>query len=134
MSARSALEGLDISAVLAAFLEQSQKHGHTADSDADLSLAFFRNELISRAQMLDVILPGDRQRLDVGYSRAATIAAFALATMRRIRREQATCNTAPAACAHPHTLRVPPSRDFPFGAERCHDCKAVLVRPQELGR
>lgn len=93
MSARAALEELDVAAVLAAFRDQSDKHGHTAESDAELPLAYFHNSLVSRAQQLDVILPGDRQQLEIGYRRAATLAALSIATMRRIRLEQA-CNTA----------------------------------------
>lgn len=92
-----ALEELDISAVLAAFRGQAEQHGHTADSDADLPLGYFRNELVGRAQGLDVMLPGDRQNLTVAYARAARLAALAIATMRRIRREEAACNTAAAA-------------------------------------
>lgn len=93
MSARAALEELDVAAVLAAFRDQSDKHGHTAESDAELPLAYFHNSLVSRAQQLDVILPGDRQQLEIAYRRAATLAALSIATMRRIRLEQA-CNTA----------------------------------------
>lgn len=91
MSARAALDELDINAVLAAFRDQEERYGHTAESDGELALGYFRGELISRAQALDVIFPGERQRLDVGYIRAAQLAALAIATMRRIRREQATC-------------------------------------------
>jgi hypothetical protein len=83
----AALEELDLSAVLAALRDQEGK-GHTAASDLELGLAHFRNELVSRGQALDVILPGDRQNLDVGYRRAAKLAAMAIATMRRIRNEQ----------------------------------------------
>jgi hypothetical protein len=93
MSTRAALGELDLSSVLAAFLEQSEKYGHTADSDAELPLAYFHEELVRRAQDVDVIRPGCRQNLEVAYLRAARLAALALATMRRIKREQAACNT-----------------------------------------
>ena len=132
MSAGAALGELDLASVLGAFLEQSEKYGHTADSDAEISLAHFRNELIAEAQALDVMLPGEKQRLDIGYRRAAKIAAFALATMRRIRREQArqaACNTAaePAPCNHVGQIgREPPSREHPSGAYRCGGCKAIV--------
>lgn len=126
MSARSALEELDLSSVLAAFLEQSEQYGHTADSDVDRPLHHFRGELIRRAQDLDVILPGDRQRLDIGYKRAAQLAALAIATMRRIRREQAACNTAldPPPCDHIGTVqREVGPRGFGY---RCSKCDGFL--------
>lgn len=129
MSVRSALEELDLSAVLACYLEQSEKHGHTADTDAELPLAYFRADLLSRAQSLEIMLPGARQRLDVGYQRCAVIAAMALATMRRIRREQLARDAEPdpvERCRHLATFRIQACREFPLGATRCHDCKQVL--------
>jgi hypothetical protein len=88
VSVRAVLDELDIAAVLIAFRDQEERYGHTAETDSELPLHFFRNELIGRAQELDVMLPGERQRLDIGYQRAARLAALAIATMRRIRREQ----------------------------------------------
>lgn len=82
-----ALETLNLSAVLAALRDQ-ESNGHTAESDGERALHYFRRELVDRAHALDVILPGDRQDLDVGYRRAAKIAAMAIATMRRIQIEQ----------------------------------------------
>lgn len=85
---RAALEDLDLSATFAAFLEQ-QEHGHTAESDAERKLACFGIDLVTRsAELRDVIVPGDRQNLDVAYRRAARLGAYALATMRRIRVEK----------------------------------------------
>jgi hypothetical protein len=83
----AALETLNLSAVLAALRDQ-ESNGHTAASDAEVPLYYFRRSLVERSQELDVILPGDRQDLDVGYRRAAKIAALAIATMRRIQIEQ----------------------------------------------
>jgi hypothetical protein len=84
----AALEELDLSAILAEFRNQ-EEHGHTAESDADRRILCFGEDLVRRSQELaDVLRPGDRQRLDVGYRRAARLAAYALATMRRIRIEQ----------------------------------------------
>lgn len=89
MSVGAALEELDLSAVLAAFLAQSDKHGHTAESDADLPLDHFANELTRRAlEAADVTHCGGRQDLRVAYNRGARLAAIALSTMRRIRVEQ----------------------------------------------
>jgi hypothetical protein len=82
-----ALETLNLSAVLAAIRDQ-EGNGHTAETDAERALHYFRRELLERAHGLDVILPGDRQDLNVGYRRAAKIAALAIATMRRIQIEQ----------------------------------------------
>lgn len=87
---RAALEELDLSAVLAAYLDQ-EKHGHTAESDADLPLDHFASELVSRSQCAgDVMRRGAGRNLPVAYNRAARLAAIALSTMRRIRHEQAT--------------------------------------------
>jgi hypothetical protein len=90
----AALDELDIAAALAAFRDQGETHGHTAEADADRSIAYFRGELIRRAQETDVALPGERQNLAVAYLRAAKLAAFAIAFMRRIRLEQRACNMA----------------------------------------
>lgn len=90
----AALEDLDLSAVLAALREAEDKYGHTAASDAKQSLEHFRDELRRRAgEAGDVILPGDRQNLDVGYRRAARLGALCLSTMRRIRAEQSGAPT-----------------------------------------
>lgn len=83
----TALETLNLSAVLSALRDQ-ESNGHNAATDAERALHYFRHELVARAQALDVILPGDRQDLAVGYRRAAKIAAMAIATMRRIQIEQ----------------------------------------------
>jgi hypothetical protein len=83
-----ALDDLDLTAVFAAFRDQEQ-HGHTAESDADRKLPCFGEDLIKRSiELRDVLIPGDRQNLDVGYRRAARLAAYAVAAMRRIRTEQ----------------------------------------------
>lgn len=85
---RAALEDLDLSAMLAAFLEQ-QAHGHTAETDSERKLECFGDDLVQRSiELRDVIRPGDRQNIDVAYRRAARLGAYALATMRRIRVEQ----------------------------------------------
>lgn len=89
-----ALEDLDLTAALAALRDQSEKHGHSAESDAELRICTFADT--SRrlaAELADVLLPGGRQNLPVAYRRAARLAAFSIATMRRIRHEEA-CNTA----------------------------------------
>jgi hypothetical protein len=83
----SALTELDLTAVLATLREQEQR-GHTTETDRELALGYFQGELVRRAQELDVLLPGERHDLDVGYRRAARLAALAIATMRRIRHEQ----------------------------------------------
>lgn len=83
----AALEDLDLAAVMAALREQ-EAAGHTAETDAQTDIGCFRDQLIRRAKDLDLILPGDRRNLPVGYQRAARIGALALATMRRIRFEQ----------------------------------------------
>jgi hypothetical protein len=84
----AALEDLDLSAVLAAFRDQ-EAHGHTAETDAERKLECFGNDLLERsAELRDVIRPGDRLNLNVGYRRAARLAAYAIATMRRIRIER----------------------------------------------
>lgn len=87
----AALEGgLDLTAVLSTLREQEQKYGHSAESDRELPLYHFANELTSRGvEAGDVLRPGDRQDLDVAYRRSARLAALAIATMRRIRFEQA---------------------------------------------
>lgn len=84
----AALEDVHLSAVLAAFREQ-ESHGHTAASDADRNLLCFGDDLVRRAnECRDVLFPGDHQNLPVAYRRAARLAAYAIATMRRIRFEQ----------------------------------------------
>lgn len=84
-----ALEELDLTAALAALREQDEKHGHTAESDAEIPIGRFAdNATRFSAELRDVMLPGDRQNLAVAYRRSARLAAFALATMRRIRVEQ----------------------------------------------
>lgn len=84
-----ALEEIDLSAVLAEFRDQEEKHGHTAESDARIPPGVFGDRARQfAAQLADVLLEGDRQNLDVAYRRAARLAAFALATQRRIRLER----------------------------------------------
>jgi hypothetical protein len=80
-------DDIDLTAVVAALLDQ-EAHGHNAVSDGERSLYHFQHELVTRAQSLDVVLPGDRQNLDVALRRTARLAAFAISTMRRIRLEQ----------------------------------------------
>jgi maltooligosyltrehalose synthase len=82
-----ALDTIELSAVLAALREQ-EANGHTAETDAERDLYYFHRELLERARTTDVILRGDRRDLDVGYRRAAKVAAFAIAAMRRIKHEQ----------------------------------------------
>lgn len=87
---RAALEDLDLSAVLAAYLEQDEKHGHTAETDAELPIDYFAGKLVSFAQdAADAMRHGPHQNLGVGYRRCAREAALALSTMRRIRLEEA---------------------------------------------
>lgn len=84
----AALEDVHLSAVLAAFREQ-ESHGHNVLTDADRKLICFGDDLVRRADELRAVLyPGDHQNLAVGYRRAARLAAYALAIMRRIRLEQ----------------------------------------------
>ena len=86
----AALEDLDLSAVLAE-LRGQEANGHTAETDADRSIGSFGDTSRRLAgELNDVLIPGDRQNLAVGYRRAARLAAYALATMRRIRHEQRT--------------------------------------------
>lgn len=86
----AALEEINFSAVMAAFRDQ-EAHGHTAATDTERPIACFGDDLLKRSmECRDVLAPGDRQNLDVGYRRAARLAAYALATMRRIRIEQDT--------------------------------------------
>jgi hypothetical protein len=94
-----ALEELDLTAALAAFRDQSETHGHTAERDAELRICHFADTARRlAAELADVLLPGDRQSLPVAYRRAARLAAFTLATMRRIRLEQGpACNTPPTS-------------------------------------
>lgn len=88
MSVRAALEALDLSAVMAAVLDQ-EAHGHTAESDAELPLDYFASLLVSRSQAAaDVMRSGGGQRLDIAYNRCAREAALCLAIMRRIKRDQ----------------------------------------------
>lgn len=90
----AALEELDVTAALAAFRDQAQSHGHSAERDAELRIVHFADTSRRLAgELHDVLVPGGRQNLEVAYRRAARLAAFSLATMRRIRHEQA-CNTA----------------------------------------
>lgn len=95
-----ALEEIDLSAALAAFRDQ-EGHGHTAETDAERKLECFGADLVDRSiELRDVLVPGDRENLEVGYRRAARLAAYALATMRRIRterRRRAPCNTTEGA-------------------------------------
>lgn len=89
-----ALEELDLSAVLAAFREQEEQHGHTAESDGELPIEHFAAELIKRSvEAGDVARRGERQNLAVAHRRCARAAAIALATMRRIRLEQTRRST-----------------------------------------
>jgi hypothetical protein len=84
----AALEDINLSAVLAAMRDQ-ESHGHTAATDAERPIACFGDDLVRRSiECRDVLIPGDRQNLDVGYRRAARLAAYAIAAMRRIRIEQ----------------------------------------------
>lgn len=88
MTARSALDELDLAAVFAELCNQ-ESNGHTAASDAESPLAGFADTARRLAGELgDVLRPGDRQELNVAYRRAARLAAFAIATQRRIRHDQ----------------------------------------------
>lgn len=85
----SALEELDLTAAIAAFRDQADTHGHTAESDAERKVQCFGEELVRRSfELRDVLIPGDRQNLPVAYRRAVRLIAFGLATARRIRIEQ----------------------------------------------
>lgn len=85
----AALDTLDLTAALAAFLEQGEKHGHTADSDGELPMGFFADKATRLAiECSDVARPGGRQDLKIAYRRAARLTAFGLALQRRIRLEQ----------------------------------------------
>lgn len=90
-----ALTEIDVTAALAALRDQ-ESHGHTPETDAERKLPCFGDDIVKRAiECRDVLIPGDRENLEVGYRRAARIAAYAIATMRRIRIEQrrrAPCN------------------------------------------
>jgi hypothetical protein len=92
----AALGDLDLSAVFAA-LRAQEEHGHTAETDAELNVGCFGDKALRLASELrDVLVPGDRQNLDVAYRRAARLAAYAISMQRRIRLEQsrhAACNT-----------------------------------------
>jgi hypothetical protein len=84
----AALETINLTAVLAAIRDQ-EAHGHTADTDADRAVVSFGDDLVKRAlECRDVLYPGERQNLPIGYRRAARLAAYAIATMRRIQTEQ----------------------------------------------
>lgn len=75
----------ELAAVLAAFAEQD-KHGHTAESDAELPLDHFATRLVQRSQeAADVMRGGPQQNLPVAYRRLARDAGVAIAAMRRIR-------------------------------------------------
>lgn len=85
----AALEEIDLSAVLAALREQEEKHGHTAESDAELPLEHFAADNIKRSiEAADVARRGDRQNLAAAHRRYARLAALCISTMRRIRVEQ----------------------------------------------
>jgi hypothetical protein len=87
---RAALDDLDLTAVLAALRDQ-EGYGHTAETDAERPIRIFGEDLLHRSMELrDVLIPGDRQNLGAGYRRAARLAAYAIAAMRRIRHEQRT--------------------------------------------
>lgn len=92
----AALEELDFSAMLSAFRDQ-EAHGHTELTDGERKVQCFGEDLIGRSiECRDMLIPGDRENLEIGYRRAARLAAYAVATMRRIRLEQrrrAACNT-----------------------------------------
>lgn len=85
----AALAQLDLSALLGAYLEQADKHGHTIESDRARPLDDFA-PLLGRlaAELRDVMVRGDRRNLAVAYRRAARVGALALAVMARIRHEQ----------------------------------------------
>lgn len=84
----AALAELDLGAMLAALREQETR-GHTAETDGELRVECFGETSIRLAgELRDVLHPGDRQNLDVAYRRAARLAAYAIATQRRIRTEQ----------------------------------------------
>jgi hypothetical protein len=94
VSARSALEELDFAAMLAE-LRNQEANGHTAETDRELPIGVFADKAHTLAgQLADVLRKSERQNLDVAYRRSARLAAFALATMRRIKAEPA-CNTPP---------------------------------------
>lgn len=83
-----ALEDLDLSAMLAALLDQ-ESHGHTAETDGERRIECFGADLVARSiELRDVLQPGDRQNLEVAYRRAARLAAYAIAAQRRIRLER----------------------------------------------
>lgn len=85
----AALEGIDLATVLAE-LRNQEKNGHSAATDADLPIEHFGDTSRKLAgELRDVLIRGDRQRLDVALQRAARLAAFAISTQRRIRIEQA---------------------------------------------
>jgi hypothetical protein len=131
VSARSALEELDFAAVLAELRNQEER-GHTAAADYERPLEIFADKAHVLANELgDVLRRGERQNLDVAYRRAARLAAFSLATMRRIQRARAACNTAledPAACDH-NGGHYREAHAAP-GARRCAKCRAIVELPR----
>lgn len=85
----AALEGIDLATVMAE-LRNQELNGHNGATDADLPIEHFGDTARRLSgELRDVMLRGDRQRLDVAFQRAARLAAFAIATQRRIRIEQA---------------------------------------------
>jgi hypothetical protein len=81
---------VELADAIAAYLEQRDRHGHTPEADAERPIGRMGRLLYEHATLVrDTIETGPHQNLSVGYRRAARLAALAIATMQRIKAEEA---------------------------------------------